>query len=342
MTQPASIGPRVRQASRLLALVVPLAGVLWAYWTTLAEAAQHWAHDPQYSHGYLVPVFALALLWLRRDRVRGLTLRPTWWGAPVLAAGILLRLFGAHYYFVWFDAVSLLPCLVGLCLMVGGFQALRWAWPAIAFLAFMIPLPYSVEVLLADPLQRLATVVSTFALQTLGLPALFEGKTILLNDIRINIVEACSGMRMLMIFFALSTAVTLVIRRPFWEKLVIAASAIPIALVANVTRITVTGILHHTVGSAIANAVFHDLAGWLMMPLALGLLALELVLLKHLLIAPEAGGIPYSHGPAGVPVPLRQPRRPRRASPRRQPYTAPPAAEPVPEPSAEPGAGKPR
>jgi exosortase len=340
MTQLLTAARRRRHAWLVVALVVPIACVLWAYWTTLGEAARHWSNDPQYSHGYLVPAFAVALLWLRRDKIRGFTLRPSWWGAPVLATGILLRLAATHYYFVWIDGLSLLPCLAGVCLMVGGRPAWRWAWPAIAFLVFMIPVPFSLEVLLADPLQRLATVVSTFMLQTLGLPALAEGKTILLNDIRINIVEACSGLRMLMIFFALSTAVSLVIRRPFWEKLLIVASAIPIALIANIMRITVTGILHNTLGSEIANAVFHDLAGWLMMPLALGLLAIELAVLKHLLIEPAAG-TSFGPGPSGLPVTLRQPRRARRASSKRQPFS-PPIAEPSPEPAAEPGAGKPR
>jgi exosortase len=292
-----------------LALLIPLGCVLWAYWTTLGQAAERWSSDPQYSHGYLVPVFALGLLWLRRDRLATAALQPTWWGLPLLTVGIILRLVGARYYYAWYDAVSLLPLLAGIGVMMGGWTVLRWSWPAIAFLLFMIPLPYTLEVTMAEPLQRLATVSSTFALQILGLPALAEGNTILLNEVRIGIVEACSGLRMLVIFFALSTAVTLVIKRPLWEKLVIAASAIPIALVANITRITVTGVLHDTVGSEIANAVFHDLAGWLMMPLALGLLALELLMLKHLLIEPppksqvalEMPGIQAMINPTRVP-----------------------------------------
>src|SRR5436305_589397 len=83
--------------------------------------------------------------------------------------------------------------------------------------------------LLTEPLHGIATVSSTFLLQTLGLPALAEGNVILLNDVHIGIVEACSGLRMLVIFFALSTAVALLTRRPLWEKVVVALSAVPIA-----------------------------------------------------------------------------------------------------------------
>jgi exosortase len=234
-----------------------------------------------------VPVFALVLLWLRRDRLANSVMTPTWWGAAVLAGGIALRLLGTYFNFLWFDEISLIPCLAGVLLLSGGWTALTWAWPALLFLVFMIPLPYRIGVAMAAPLRHLATLVCTFLLQTLGLPALSEGNVILLNDTRLDVAEACSGLRMLVIFFALSTAVALLIRRPLWERLVIVASAIPIALVANVSRITATGVLYETVGGEAARAVYHDLAGWLMMPIGLGLLWAELKLLSALLVMPE-------------------------------------------------------
>ena len=281
----------------LVLLGVATAGLLWAFWATLGEMAQRWSHDPQYSHGYLVPGFALALLWLRRHHLAAGPLRPSLWGVPLLGAGLTMRLVGGYYYFAWVDAISLLPCLAGLAVLIAGRPAARWAGPAIAFLAFMIPLPYSAEVAMAQPLQRFATLASTFALQTLGLPAVSEGNVILLNEVEIGIVEACSGLRMLVIFFALSTGVALVIRRRLWEKIVLVASAFPIALLVNVVRITATGVLHDMVSSRVANAVFHDLAGWLMMPLALILLGIELKYLKHLLIEPApVGPVPLTYG----------------------------------------------
>src|SRR5262249_49603593 len=159
---------------------------------------------------------------------------PSWWGLPLLAIGIGIRLFGTHYYYVWLDPISLVPCLAGACLMMGGWPVWRWAWPSIGFLVFMIPLPFRIATAMSCPLQSLATVTSTFALQTLGFPALAEGTTILLDDKQIGIVEACSGLRMLVVFFALSTGVALVIRRRLWEKVLILLSAIPIAIIANV------------------------------------------------------------------------------------------------------------
>jgi exosortase len=262
--------------------------------------AHRWSHDPQYSHGYLVPLFAIVLLYLRRDRCVGIAPCVSFWGFALLGLGVLVRFVSDYIYLDWLDSASILPCLAGLTLLLGGKAALLWAWPAIAFLAFMIPLPFTLEIAMAHPLQHMATVASTYALQTLGLPALSEGNVIMINDTRIGVVEACSGLSMLVIFFALSTAFTFVVDRPLWQKLLLVASAFPIALIANITRITVTGVMHETVGHKAADLVFHDLAGWLMMPFALVILWLELTALRRLIVSVEVADR-AQFSPLGVP-----------------------------------------
>jgi exosortase len=280
--------PRTQVWGRpLLALALLGSAVLWAYWPSFVAMEQRWSNDPQYSHGFLVPVFALAVLWMRQDQGKQVTFAPSVWGLPWLAAGFLLRLLGAAVYIDWFDAISLLPTLLGVCVLLGGWPALRWAAPAVGFLIFMLPVPFTLEVALAHPLQRFATVSSTYLLQMLGIPALAEGNIIVIEDVKLGVVEACSGLGMLVTFFALSTAVALIVQRPWPEKLVIFLSAVPIAVAANVIRITLTGVLYRTAGSAVARVVWHDLAGWLMMPLALGMLWMELQYLSSLFVEPE-------------------------------------------------------
>jgi exosortase len=273
-------------AQRITAAVVG-AAVLWAYGSTLLPMVRRWSQNPQYSHGFLVPLFALALLWLRRDKLDSSALRPSWWGLGVLALAVALRLFGAFYFITWFDDLSLLPCLTGLCLLAGGWAALRWAWPSLAFLFFMIPLPYAVETALAHPLRLTATETSAFVLQTLGFPALSEGTDIHLGDQLLQVAPACSGMGMLLVFFTLSTAIALLIDRPWVDKVVIVASAIPIALVANTIRITITGILYQLTTAERAKHFFHDSAGWGMMLVALLLLGLELKILDWMFITED-------------------------------------------------------
>ncbi|MFO0842141.1 MAG: exosortase/archaeosortase family protein [Gemmataceae bacterium] len=252
-----------------LAVALPIAALAWAFGPILMGMAERWQNDSRYTHGWLVPLFSLYLLWVRRA---DLELRPSWWGLPVLLAALAAGAVGTYGYFDWLSAVGLVGGLVGLTVTLAGWRGLAVAWPALAFLLFMVPLPYRLEVGLAHPLQRVATVASTLSLQTLGFAAFAEGNTIRMGEVRIGVVEACSGLSMLMIFFALCTAVAMLLRRPLWERLLVVACAVPIALAANIIRIVVTGVLHKVAGRELADLVFHDLAGWLMMPLALGIL----------------------------------------------------------------------
>jgi exosortase len=238
-------------------------------------------------------------------------LRPSWWGLPLLAAGVLLRLAGSYVFFDWLEAVSLLPLLAGAALLLGGRPAFRWSWPAIAFLVFMIPLPFRVERGLSHPLQRVATQASTYVLQLIGQPAFSEGNVIVVGDARVGVAEACNGLGMLLLFFALATAVAVVARRSLVEKVIIVASAAPVAVIANVARCTVTSLLHEYVGGRWADVVFHDLAGWLMMPLALGLLWLELLVLSRLLVDAEVPGRPVPRGLRTARAPRPSPTRDR-------------------------------
>jgi exosortase len=246
---------------------------------------ERWSRDPLYSHGYFVPVFSLVFLWLRRRELASAPKRSTWWGAAILSAGLFLRFTGAYFYFPWFDGISLLFCLTGLCLLLFGWKVFAVSWPAIAFLIFMLPLPYRIEVGMRQPLQKIATWGSTYALQTLGCAAFSEGNVITVNGTRMGVEDACSGLGMLLVFFALSTAMAILIKKPFWERVLIFLSAFPIAIAANIIRITSTGVLYQMGQSASAKFVFHELAGWLMMPLALILLWIEMAVLSRLLVA---------------------------------------------------------
>ena len=269
---------------KVVGVVAFLALVAWAYWTTLTDIGERWATDPQYSHGFLVPLFAGYLLWSRRSQIGWSDVRGRWWGVGLVLAGVMIRLAGHALYLPWLDAGSFLVVLGGVAAAVGGRRVLLWAAPAILFLAFMIPLPYRFQTALGGTLQHAATQVSTYVLQTVGIPAVAEGNVILLSEIRLGIVEACSGLTMLVTFFALATAVAILAPRSWLEKVLIVASAVPIAILANVVRIAVTGALYEANQDELARSLFHDLAGWLMMPLGLLMLLIEISLLGRLIV----------------------------------------------------------
>ena len=281
--------PSLHRKRQIMGTGIGLA-LLWSYWPVLVDVAKRWSTDPTYSHGYLVPLFAGWLLWKRYKSTSVESGQEewvgSWWGIPLLLVGVAMHAGGALLYFDALSEFSFLATLAGLCLCFGGWTFLSIAWPSIGFLIFMLPLPYRVEVALALPLQNLATSASAYLLQMFGLVATAEGNNIGLTDGVLSVVEACNGLGMLVTFFALATAVAIVIDRPWLDKVVIVASAVPVALISNILRITLTGVLFETVGSRVALVIYHDLAGWLMMPLALGLMWVELKMMSRLLVSP--------------------------------------------------------
>ena len=196
----------------------------------------------------------------------------SWWGAAFLLVWVLLRWGAAYFTYPAMDRLSILPCIAGFTLFVGGWQAMRWAWPAIVFLSFMLPLPGFCAELLSGSLQRIATIMSIFVIQTVGISAMATGNVIHLANVPtpLEIEQACSGIRMLMLL------------RPWWERLFIFFSAVPIAIISNVMRITLTAFLYHLELGEWADEIFHDYMGYLMMPIGLVLLWGEMVLLKKM------------------------------------------------------------
>lgn len=285
--------PRERAGGSLeggpnLRLAKPVAGVLllvafaWAYAPTLSRLVGDWSREPDYSHGFLVAPLAAFFLWARRDRFPRTASRLAWAGLSLIAVSGLMRFFGARFYIDAIDAWSIIPWVAGSVWLFWGWRALVWAAPAIAFLWFMIPLPFRAENLLSYPLQGAATEMSCWILQSLGQPALAEGHTILLGDVQLEVASACSGLRVFMGTVALAFACTIMVRRAWWEKVLILVSTIPVALAANSLRIVLTAFLGQHVSGEAAGQLVHDLAGWVMIPLAAALFGLILWYLGRL------------------------------------------------------------
>ena len=204
-----------------------------------------------------------------------------------------LRVVGSLFTVYYADNIAFIPCLLGVFIIVGGLRTLRWAGPAVLFLALMYPFPRSIEQRVMFPLQKLATKARTVALVTMGVDAHHDGETQIRLASRqspMNVAEQCSGLRMLTIFTAMAVAFALFATdRPLWERIVIVLSAFPISIIVNVARIALTGLLLSLMdwwgwSSEMFEKISHDFAGLFMMPLALGLLYLIFQILKHLVI----------------------------------------------------------
>jgi exosortase len=262
----------------LLAIVA----TVWAYWPTLTEMIHKWNTMPDYSHGYLVLPLALLFLWSRRDSFPYDQVSPSVLGLLVLAVAVGLRVLAGRYYLQPLDGWTLPLTVFGVVWLLYGTAVMKWSWPAIVFLWFMIPIPYSAELWLRVPLQAIATKLGTAALIMLGQPALAEGNVIYLGDHKLFVEEACSGMRIFIGIFALAFAFVLFSKWSWWQKGLVLIATLPVAIIANVMRIVVTGLLYQHVSTDAGQKFSHDVAGFVMIPLAAGLLWLFLVYLDRL------------------------------------------------------------
>jgi exosortase len=271
----------------LLASAVVLLG--WAYFPTLDWLVNKWFTDSSYSHGILVPVVSAVMVYRKRHTVQ------QWLGTPrpYLAALVFLAVLGMRtlaggLLFNPMDAAAMLLSIAALALAVGGWTLIRNTWRGLVFLVFMVPLPYEWEQALGAPLKMIATNSSAYMLQTFGYPAVTEGNTILIDDVRLGVVDACSGLKMLVAFAAFAGGAVLMLNRGWFENFLIILAVVPIALITNVLRITATGVVYTLVRDPESQHVVHDVAGWLMMPLGLAFLAMELWILSRLIIKPAA------------------------------------------------------
>lgn len=270
----------------LLALVCALT---FLYAKLFAYSFEQWL-KPDYSHGFLVPFFAVYLAWRWRDWAPERIRWPEPWGLAFFAGGIAIFFAEERYNIAkeWVQGLSFVLNLCGATLVLGGWKALRWLGPSIVFLMFMFPLPYTVERRLGGELQKVAAIASEFVLQTVGYATYREGVILHVKAHTLEVEKACNGLSMLLTFAALSTGMALLVKRPWFDRVLILVSAVPVAVAANVIRIVLTGILYNEGGKELGDRVFHDFAGWMMMPIALLILWAELKLLDWVWV--DAGG----------------------------------------------------
>jgi exosortase len=277
--------------SALVAWVV-LASILVGFsWQSLLHLVATWRGQEDYQHGFFVPLFAMFLLWARRDKFPTSVDRGSAWGLVFFGLWALIRWVAIYFNYGTLPELSLVPFFAGVALFVGGWQGLRWAWPSVVFLFFMIPLPGVAQAMFSEQLQSLATRVSVFIIQTFGIPSVAQGNVIQLTGQPLEVAKACSGLRMMMLFFAICIGAAFLTKRPLWEKLVIIVSAAPIAVISNVARIVVTAVAFEVamrwpslINLETQSETIHNWAGYLMMPFGLLLLWLETALLSSLLI----------------------------------------------------------
>ncbi len=238
----------------------------WSYWPVLQATWDAWSSNPDYSHGYLVVPIALWLLWSRRQGCPRVA-SPSWVGLGILLATGVAHYFAGRLYLPHLVSWTFPLWIAGVVWALFGRQWLCWASPGIAFLWFALPLPGTISQMLSLPLQKLAAECTAAVLRMIGHPAVAEGTTILLGEHLLEVERACSGLRMFYGITALAVAVILLRRPDRWKSAALLTAIIPVAVVTNVIRISVTGVLTYYSTDHATVRFSHDFSGLATLPL---------------------------------------------------------------------------
>ncbi|QDV42310.1 Transmembrane exosortase [Stieleria neptunia] len=254
-----------------LCMAVVGSALLWTYGNDLGRLAGRWWGNQDYIHGFLVIPFSLFLAWRRRAMVAGGPLKGNAVvGTALMVVAVMMRCLSAYMTDPLLGPLSIPVCISGIVFLVGGKSLFAWLWPSIAILPFMIPIPDFMASWGNLALQRVATIASTFLLQTLGVPAAAFGNVIVLTNTELGVEEACSGLRSTVLFLAVSVGAAMLLDE-VPERVAAILIAIPAAVLSNIIRIVATGLLYQYSSHELAEAVFHDFFGLLMLPLAAGM-----------------------------------------------------------------------
>lgn len=257
----------------LLCQLTILAALLFVlYAGILRQLVQNWTQDPNYSHAFLVPLFAAYLIGERRREWRAEVARPAASGLLIVAYGAVLLILGDLGAEFFLSRVSLLVILMGVLVYFQGWRSARILLVPWLVLFLMIPLPSIVFNEIAFPLQIVASTLSTFLLKAMQVPVVREGNIIDLPSLSLNVVEACSGIRSLMSLVTLALFYGLIVEKRAWRKLMLVAFAVPTAVVANALRIVGAALLGEYVSPKAAEGFFHLFSGWLLFVMAVAAL----------------------------------------------------------------------
>jgi exosortase len=262
MTEEA-VSPAVRPT-----LDLPLPAILWflgllilLYYPVLKAMVSEWALDESMGHAIFVPLVAGYAAWLNRERILAAPVKPCWPALALVVWGfcqMMLGYLGADFFIA---RTAFLIAVVGVIWTLAGTAVLRTLAFPLFVLIFMIRIPLFVYQQITSPLQGLASSVASRTLELIGIPVLRDGNVLQLASKRLEVVEACSGIRSLLSLTFLSVAYGHLFERRTWMKVVLFLSTVPIAIVANAGRVTLTGILTEYKPD-MAEGAYHMFEGW--------------------------------------------------------------------------------
>jgi len=254
-----------------------VAVVIGLYSPVLWRLVRQWYTDADYSHGFLVPLLSAYLIWQRRDSLAQITRKPSIWGMAVVFFSLALLFLGSLGAELFLTRISLLITICGLIVYFSGWSLLKAMSFPIAYLLFAIPIPVLIYNEIVFPLQFVASKFATSVLETLNLfPIMREGNVLIMPGMRLEVVEACSGIRSLMSLLAFAAGYGYLVEKSIWVRWFLVLAMIPLAIISNGTRVMITALMTNYIGPQAAEGFMHEFSGWVIF-----LVATVLVLLLH-------------------------------------------------------------
>jgi exosortase len=255
-------------------LGLPGVAVAALYAPLVSDLAQEWARFPNLSHGFAIPLIAGYLVWARRDRLESLALAPAEWGLAVLPLGLAALVVGVRGDEPFVARASLPVTLLGLTLVLAGWRVTREVWPGIAYLVFMIPLPWATLKLVTYRSRLFDAAVSAGALEGLGVPVFRDGVLLHLPGITLEVADECSSIPAIAALLSLGVAYASLTRRPLAIRVVLIIATLPLAITANIVRITSVAAAVYYIGPWTLRTAYHMFNGTVNFIVTLGLLLL--------------------------------------------------------------------
>ena len=245
--------------------------VLICYAPAIKSLVGDWLSNDDMGHGFFVPIIAGYIVWQQKDTLLATTARPNWWGLPIVLLGAAQCLLATLGVELFLSRSALILTVAGSVWLLGGTAILKKVAFPLFLLCFMIPLPAVIFNALTFPLQLLASQLAEGALSVLGVPVLRHGNVLELPNQTLSVVEACSGIRSLLSLTFLSLVYGYFFEQSGRMRLTLFLATVPIAILANAGRVTITGVLS-LVNPALAQGFFHESTGWIIFMIALGIL----------------------------------------------------------------------
>jgi exosortase len=262
--------PKVHTIQKWLWPTAALAIVLvYLYSNILHRLVLEWWTNPNFSHGFFVPPFAAFLIWKSRDQLKTVTVKPSWSGLGIIAVGLVVLVAGVLGAELFLSRTSLLFVVAGLIVYFKGWKYFRVLFFPWLFLFLMVPPPTLIMNHITIPLQFVASDLATSLLRLAGVPVLQEGNVIQLPNMALDVVEACSGIRSLISLGVMAIIYGYLLESSNILRLLLAAAAIPIAVLANGLRIMGTGLTGLYWEPSKAQGFFHEFSGWVIFVVAL-------------------------------------------------------------------------